>query len=135
MLKDDNGVWIEEVDKLKEMVNSSYQNLFLLNFKWTNPEQTNVSFPMMSDTTLQDLNRQITDEEVKHDIFLMKPWKEPRPDGFPVGFYQKSWSVVGKNVCDFVKTVWHNSASIGEVNKTDICLIPKVNQPHMVAQF
>lgn len=38
-------------------------------------------------------------------------------------------------MCDFVKQVWANPSCIAEVNQTDICLIPKVNQPQIVAQF
>ncbi|MCH81151.1 putative non-LTR retroelement reverse transcriptase, partial [Trifolium medium] len=65
----------------------------------------------------------------------MSPWKAPGPDGFPAGFYQKSWGIVGKSVCDFVKKVWNEPSVIASVNQTDICLIPKVDHPESVSQF
>jgi hypothetical protein len=65
----------------------------------------------------------------------MAPWKAPRPDGFPAGFYQNGWRDVGSSVCDFVKSVWNNPASVADVNLTDICLIPKVHGPEFVSQF
>jgi hypothetical protein len=65
----------------------------------------------------------------------MHPWKAPGPDGFPAGFYQKSWEVVGETVFRFVESVWHNPRIIADVNKTDICLIPKVEKPEYVTQF
>jgi hypothetical protein len=65
----------------------------------------------------------------------MSPWKAPGPDGFPAGFYQKCWSIVGKSVCDFVKKVWLNPLIIREFNTTDICLIPKVDHPEHIQQF
>ncbi|CAI8595323.1 unnamed protein product [Vicia faba] len=46
----------------------------------------------------------------------MSPWKAPGPDGFPARFY-------------------HKPSDIMHINKTDICLIPKVNQPQNVSQF
>jgi hypothetical protein len=65
----------------------------------------------------------------------MSPWKAPGPDGFPAGFYQKSWETVGSTVCDFVRNVWTKPSNISMVNQTDICLIPKIDQPEFVSQF
>jgi hypothetical protein len=65
----------------------------------------------------------------------MHPWKAPGPDGFPAGFYQKSWDVVGENVRKFVEKVWSEPSALSEVNHTDICLIPKVSQPDHIRQF
>jgi hypothetical protein len=65
----------------------------------------------------------------------MNPWKAPGPDGFPAGFYQYSWDIVGASVCDFVKNVWRSPSDIAMVNQTDICLIPKVDQPELISQF
>jgi hypothetical protein len=65
----------------------------------------------------------------------MQPWKAPGPDGFPAGFYQKSWDTVGNSVYRFVDEVWHNPSQIADVNHTDICLIPKVSNPEYVKQF
>jgi hypothetical protein len=65
----------------------------------------------------------------------MQSWKAPGPDGFPAGFYQKSWDTVGNSVYRFVEEVWHNPSQIADVNHTDICLIPKVSNPEYVKQF
>ncbi|PNX84361.1 ribonuclease H [Trifolium pratense] len=65
----------------------------------------------------------------------MHPWKAPGPDGFPAGFYQKSWDHVGETVCTFVENVWKDPSNIVEVNQTDICLIPKIPHPEHVKQF
>jgi hypothetical protein len=65
----------------------------------------------------------------------MNPWKAPGPDGFPAGFYQKSWSTFGRNVCDYVKHVWSNPLLLRDVNCTDICLILKVERPEYIQQF
>jgi hypothetical protein len=73
--------------------------------------------------------------KVKIVVYDMSPWKAPRPDGFPAGFYQHSWDTVGTSVCDFVKNVWRTPSGIAMVNQTDICLIPKVDQPELVSQF
>jgi hypothetical protein len=65
----------------------------------------------------------------------MNPWKAPSPDRFPTGFFQKSWNIVGQQVCNFVHAVWLNPGKISEVNQTDICLIPKIQHPEYISQF
>lgn len=62
----------------------------------------------------------------------MKSWKTSGPYGFPAGFYQRLWNVIGTKVCDFVCKVWEKPDEIVEVNQIDICLIPEVEQPHVV---
>ncbi|GAU13938.1 hypothetical protein TSUD_262650 [Trifolium subterraneum] len=94
-----------------------------------------ISFPALEEIIMRDLAAPLTNNEIKHAVFSMSPWKAPGPDGFPAGFYQKSWDIVGRSICDFVRKVWNTTSEIGVVNKTDICLIPKVPHPETVAQF
>jgi hypothetical protein len=68
-------------------------------------------------------------------MFKMNPWKARGLGGFLAGFFQKSWSIVGNKVCGFVREVWSNPSLISEVNQTDICLIPKIQQPEYISQF
>ncbi|MCI01519.1 hypothetical protein A2U01_0022546 [Trifolium medium] len=97
--------------------------------------QTPISYPALDEDIMKALAAPLTNEEVKHAVFSMSPWKAPGPDGFPAGFYQKSWGIVGGSVCDFVRKVFTTPGEIGAVNKTDICLIPKVPHPEVVTQF
>jgi hypothetical protein len=135
MLKDSNGNWVEDIDQIRHLVNEYYINLFdesIMSRAWF---QTNISFPPLELVTRNTLAAPISDEEVKNAVFKMPPWKAPGPDGFPTGFYQKSWEIVGGSVCNFVKEVWRNPGIIADVNYTDICLIPKVATPEQVQQF
>lgn len=65
----------------------------------------------------------------------MSPRKALSPDGFPGSFIQQGWEIVGRSTCDFVKHVSMNPSKIAGVNKTDICLISKINSPEFVNQF
>jgi hypothetical protein len=135
MLKNEQGQWIGEVDQLKEMVNLFYQDLFSEKHISRNWYQTKLTYPALDPILLNDLAAPIIDEEVRRAVFNMQPWKAPDPDGFPAGFYQKSWEVVGSTVCDFVRKIWLRPWDIVEVNQTDICLIPNIPQPEYVKQF
>jgi hypothetical protein len=135
MLRDDNGEWVDDVTVLKHMANNFYKNLFSIDGNEVSWFQTKITFPRLLDEELQQIRGPIEDVEIRRAVFSMSPWKAPGPDGFPAGFYQKCWSIVGKSVCDFVKKVWLNPLIIREFNTTDICLIPKVDHPEHIQQF
>lgn len=120
---------------MKKLVNGFYKTLFSKGGCWNNWFQTNISFLKLQVEELKNLNAMVNNEEIRRVVYDMKPWKAPGPDKFPAGFYQKSWEVVGDNVCSFVETVWKNPHAIAQVNQMDICLIPKVENPTMVNQF
>jgi hypothetical protein len=94
-----------------------------------------MTFPALGTDILSKLDSLIESLEVKYALFDMKPWKAPGPDGYPAGFYQQAWDIVGGTMINFVKQVWQNPHAIEEVNHIDICLIPKINQPEYVNQF
>ncbi|CAL5194730.1 unnamed protein product [Lathyrus oleraceus] len=112
MLKDEQGTWVKDGDQLKEKINNYYKQLFRLSDKWQNWHQTHITYPSLEDVEIDNLDLQVTNDEIKRAIFDMKPWKSPGPDGFPARFYQKSRDIVGRNVCDFVKCIWKQSNRI-----------------------
>jgi hypothetical protein len=130
-----HGNWVEDENVLQQIANEFYIALFSNNGNDVQWQQTELSFPKLSEDELQDISCDIVDEEIRRAVFSMSPWKAPGPDGFPAGFYQKSWNIVGKGVCDFVRQVWANPLLLREVNCTDICLIPKVERPEFIHQF
>lgn len=87
---------------------------------------------MLEAMELQRISRQVEGIEVREAIFSMNPWNALGLDGFPAGFYQKSWSTVGEKVCDIVKRIWRNPSDFMHINQTGIFLIPKVDQPQML---
>jgi hypothetical protein len=135
MLKDSNGNWVEDVDQISQLINDYYVKLFDENSMSREWFQTIISFSPLDLEMTNKIAAPINDKEVKNAVFKMSPWKAPGPDGFPAGFYQKSWEIVGDSVCNFVKEMWENPSGIADVNYTDICLIPKVTNPEHVHQF
>ena len=65
----------------------------------------------------------------------MKPLKAPGPDGFQPYFFQTQWSVVGGDLCRFIKEVFANKPEVAEVNHSYLVLIPKVPKPEYIHQF
>jgi hypothetical protein len=135
MIRDEEGVWIEDEEHIRNMMRSFYMDLFKAREDLHPWDQTNLSFPRLDHNVILKLGDDITNLEVKQAVFSMSPWKAPGPDGFPAGFYQNSWDVVGPLMCDFIKKAWKDPRLLEEINLTDICLIPKVEKPEFVNQF
>lgn len=63
-------------------------------------------FPQLDRADKSWLNRGVSDAEVRMAMFQMGEDKAPGPDGFPPGFYQRYWAIVGESVTAFVRHVF-----------------------------
>lgn len=81
------------------------------------------------------LRASYSNDDIKQTIFNMGPTKVPTPDGFHVLFYQRYWSLVGRQVIVLYPSVLNRKISIGLLNKTNIVLIPKILVPCKVIDF
>lgn len=87
-------------------------------------EQENMS--LMSDIVL---------EEVRDAIFSMHPERSPGPDGLNPAFFQVLWDVVKRDLVDLCQKFIATGELPKGVNKTLVCLIPKVRQPQTMADL
>jgi hypothetical protein len=135
MLRKTSGEWVDDMQSLQAMVTDFYQELFTEppdNGRWY---QTAISYPVLEENTNKNLATDLDNMEVKNALFNTHPWKSPGPDGYPAGFYQQAWDILGESVTNFVRDAWLNPQVLSEVNYTDICLIPKIALPEYVGQF
>jgi hypothetical protein len=73
--------------------------------------------------------------EVDRALAQMHPLKSPGPDGFSASFYQHSWSMVRKDVCNAVLQFLNNGHFDREINATNIALVPKKKNPSHLTDF
>ena len=83
----------------------------------------------------ESLTRVFTREEVGTALKQIHPTKAPGPNGMSSIFYQKYWDIVGSSVTNMVLNVLRNNLPISEINKTNISLIPKKNNPTKMTEF
>ncbi|XP_057248246.1 uncharacterized protein LOC130590222 [Beta vulgaris subsp. vulgaris] len=57
-------------------------------------------------------------EEIKGATFDLAPDKSLGPDGFPPGFFQKYWTLVGNSVIRAVQAFFHSGKLLKEINHT-----------------
>lgn len=71
----------------------------------------------------------VTPTEIKTAIFSIGADRAPGPDGLTARFYQSCWDIIGNDVIKEVTNFFRTSRMSAEINKTNICLIPKVEKP------
>ena len=65
----------------------------------------------------------------------MHPTKASGPDGMSAIIYQKYWDIIGDDVIKIVLNILNFNAPIAELNKTNIVLISKINNPTKISKF
>ena len=65
----------------------------------------------------------------------MHPTKASGPDGMSAIIYQNYWDIIGDDVIKIVLNILNFNAPIAELNKTNIALIPKINNPTKISEF
>ena len=76
-----------------------------------------------------ELTKTFTRDEVIIALKQLHPTKAPGPDGMSAIFFHKYWDIVSSNITNMVLNVLNSNMPIAEINKTNIVLIPKSNQP------
>ena len=89
----------------------------------------------VSEDMNESLTRVFTREEVATTLKQIYPTKASGPDGMSAIFYKKYWNIVGSSVTNMVLNVLNNNLPISEINKTNISLILKKNNPTNMIEF
>lgn len=98
-LFDESGIW-----RVGDQMDGVILGYFTDIFKSLNPSSHDIGKVVSTvdarlTVNLRDfLDLPFTEVELKETLFQMNPSKAPGKDGFPAGFYQKVWNVVGKDV-------------------------------------
>ncbi|XP_020098941.1 uncharacterized protein LOC109717514 [Ananas comosus] len=77
------------------------------------------------DFDLSSLQAPFTVDEVELAIFLCAPDKVPGPDGFPMLFYQRFWSILKADVMELFECFYNGTLDLSGLNCSWICPIPK----------
>ncbi|XP_019181382.1 PREDICTED: uncharacterized protein LOC109176404 [Ipomoea nil] len=133
-LLNENGVWVEGQD-----MNNVVINYFNTIFATSNPVCEDSLFDEFGPRVTTDQNEALLCPydvaEVKTALFAMYPDKAPGPDGMNPGFYQRFWDIVGEDVSAFAVNCLNSGEIPGDLNATNIVLIPKKNDPTTVADL
>ncbi|KAA3464506.1 reverse transcriptase [Gossypium australe] len=83
----------------------------------------------VTDSMNDSLNKTFTEEEIYTAVKTMPPLKAPGIDGFVATFFQMYWHIVGQDIPKYCIDLLNGQREIGDINKTRIVLIPKMDNP------
>lgn len=127
-LKNEEGEWKDWNTGLQDVILSFYRELFTASDVDWEPVIECIEHVISRDQN-EILFLEVTEEEVKQALFQMHPEKSSGPDGMTPAFYQKHWSIVGRDVVELVRSFFHNGQIPVGLNDTNIMLIPKKKSP------
>ncbi|GKE69044.1 hypothetical protein Tco_1527116, partial [Tanacetum coccineum] len=107
-----NGVWIDRPDMVKHEFFKHFSNRF------GKPCEKRVSIEMnfpkvLTYDQMEELECDVTKEEVKRAVWDCGMDKSPGPDGFTFGFYREFWVTIESDVYEAVKPM----SLIGSIHK------------------
>ncbi|XP_060181254.1 uncharacterized protein LOC132610870 [Lycium barbarum] len=126
-IKNADGVWLEEADKLADEAVSFYHRQFSQEDQIEESPILNHVPEMIKDEDNVLLADQPTMEEVKKAVFELSGDSACGPDGFSGIFYQKCWEVIKVDVVNVVKAFYEGQTLPKSITHTNLVLLPKKN--------
>ncbi|GKB93871.1 RNA-directed DNA polymerase, eukaryota, partial [Tanacetum coccineum] len=129
-----DGDWISDPATVK--------NEFLCHFQkqFSPPQPSRICFDYIFPTRLssdlvEDLERDVSYDEVKAAVWDCGTNKSPGPDGFSFEFYRKYWSFIDQDILMAVKDFFSLGYFPRGCNSSFIALIPKIHDAKFVKDF
>ncbi|PNX97557.1 ribonuclease H [Trifolium pratense] len=135
MIRDPQGQIHYEEDKIEQVFIEHFQNLFSHQDTRNIQETVKVVEGKINQDMYQLLNESYTKEEVYLAMKDLKPMAAPGPNGLPAQLYHNYWDIIGSNILHMVLNILNNQGDPSHLNSTNICLIPKVNNPTSPSDF
>ncbi|XP_043724222.1 uncharacterized protein LOC122671183 [Telopea speciosissima] len=136
-LKTSTGEWSTSPTEVTSILCTYFQELYAS--EPINNTALNSVLDVVQPIVGDDINNMLclvpSSKEVHDALFRMAPLKSPGPDGLPPLYFQKYWEVVKDDLVALVEEFFITGHIPKELNKTFICLIPKVKAPESADQF
>jgi hypothetical protein len=134
-LQDAVGRECNTQEEIEEAFVSYYQSLFQSGGVRQAEQCTAAIHETVTANMRDGLLAEFTREEIHEALKSMPQQKAPGSDGYTADFYQFHWDTVGGEVCDAALQFFNSIKMEGNLNATNIVLIPKKSNPCSVTDF
>ena len=132
---DGNGVWWEDDSHMGNAAIDYFNEIFSSKPCIEMDETIHVVESVVNEDMNQQLLSPFTALEIRQAAFQMNPSKAPGPDGMSTFFFQKFWHSIGEDVITTILSVLNSGHMLQKINHSQIVLIPKKQNPKLVAEY
>ncbi|GKU91277.1 hypothetical protein SLEP1_g5176 [Rubroshorea leprosula] len=129
-----DGSWVEEPNIVKQEVREYFRKFFQ-DDQWDKPKLDGLQFKQLTEEDRIWLERAVSAEEVKQAVWECGGDKSPGPDGFSFHLIRACWTVIEKDVVEFVQDFSRNGKLVRGLNSSFIVLIPKKSNPEDLKDY
>ena len=134
-LLDGEGNCCKEKTDIANIVVGYFKELFSTSFPTRAMKVVDLIPRRITREMNENLTKEFQKEEVIQAILQMHPTKASGTDSMFAIFYQKYLDIIGEDVIKTIFNILNFNASITDLNKTNIALIPKINNPTKINEF
>ncbi|GJR29057.1 RNA-directed DNA polymerase, eukaryota [Tanacetum coccineum] len=129
-----NGEWIDSPYMVKNEFFSHFKDRF--EKPCSSRLMLDADFPIkLNSDQKDDLERNVTKDEIKRAVWECGTDKSPGPDGFTFGFYRRFWGILEEDVVEAVSYFFKHGTFPKGGNSSFIALILKIQDAKLVKGF
>nr|XP_016477026.1 PREDICTED: uncharacterized protein LOC107798528 [Nicotiana tabacum] len=120
-VKNHRGRWIQGDEKISKAAVQYFESMFNLNPTVLDSDIISCIPECITREDNDLLSQMVSEDEIKEAVFDISPASPTSPDRFNGTFYHKYWSIISKDVIEFVKSFFNGNKMIRFYSHT--CLV------------
>lgn len=129
-----DGEWIQDPARVKNEFLDHFRNRFTCPDS-VRPRMISDFSNILSRVQKNNLDKMVTDEEIRKAVWDCGTNKAPGPDGFTFEFFRMFWDILKMDVGSAVKHFFTKASFPAGCNSSFIALIPKIHNAKFVKDF
>ena len=92
-IKDVDGNWLTDEAEIKDYISNGFKKIYMtkLNVSSMTSNVSEFSCYFLEEEDRARIDGDVTKNKIRADLWALKPFKAPRPDGLHASFYQLFW--------------------------------------------